>query len=662
MKKLNKYLLLTTLILGSSASLTSCSASDSLTLRIINSEDYIHIYEKPGDAPNMTDQFVAYITGEESPYPQYKGKNVKVVYDTSDTNETLYSELQTGKSNYDLMNVSDYMAQKIVSNKMAVPFYQNDQEIPNYEHYASTELKGRIDAIEATQKVYDEESKKYVDKIVSLHDYAVGYMWGTLGILFNPDYTDYESIGAEQVIQDMQSFDALWDSKYNGTISIKNSMRDTYALGLMHAYEDEFETIKEEYEKNREKMSEEEALAIYQAAFDNIFNRSDENAVNDVKKALDSLKSNIFGLEVDSGKQDIITRKIGINLAWSGDAVYSMDQGEDGKQVGENTVELCYAVPELGSNIWSDVWIMPDCPRSDEQYELAHLFLDFISDPANAAQNMEYTGYTSFIGGDSVIDLVRDWYDIRTDEIYEEVEVKKYEYENYQVYSINSEHEFTALDYTDFMKDDGDEETDNHDSSRDEDILRYFVPYTVVEEGEKVTIEEPVDYNDLLKHGEPVYIENEETGEEVIKTYGDLLIVDDEESELEVVDLSYFFDGTLDEYGEAEMLFYTDCYLPFTYVNEEGEEVQNISVGRQFFTQYPNEETINRCGVMKDYGENNKYVMKMWENFKSNPLPLWAIITLIVMLVALVAFGAYMITNAVIKKKIRLARKANEAK
>ena len=69
----------------------------------------------------MVDQFKAYI---KENYPQYG--DIEVVYDTSDTNETLYSELQTGKSNYDVINVSEYMAQKIVSGNYAVPLYRHN--------------------------------------------------------------------------------------------------------------------------------------------------------------------------------------------------------------------------------------------------------------------------------------------------------------------------------------------------------------------------------------------------------------------------------------------------------------------------------------------------------------------------------------------------------
>ena len=161
MKKISKFLILSPIILGCSSGLTSCSnkaTSARFTLKIINSEDYIYLNEGDPDAPaDMVDQFKAYVKdlarrGEiDSKYA-----NVDVVYDTSDTNETLYSELQTGKSDYDLINVSDYMAQKIVSDGLAVPLYKEGEtraeKIPNYEDYASDVLKGRLDEIQATIK------------------------------------------------------------------------------------------------------------------------------------------------------------------------------------------------------------------------------------------------------------------------------------------------------------------------------------------------------------------------------------------------------------------------------------------------------------------------------------------------------------------------------
>ncbi len=621
MNKRIKWLALSPIILLASSGLTSCSSdSNVLLLRVINSEDYIYLQEDESEPEDMIVQFENSDMVKEflaSTGNKYSG--VKVIYDTSDTNETLYSELQTGKSKYDLMNVSDYMAQKIVSGKMAVPLYENGCTIPNYEAYASASVKGILDAIKAPQ----------IDNPdVTLDQYAVGYMWGTLGILFNPTYPGFNGLEFDEVISDMQSLDALWNPKYKGTISVKNSMRDTYALGVLYTYKDEFKEIQDKYKNGTI------SLEQYKEQFSAIFNRCEESQVNEVKKSLDSLKENVFGLEVDSGKQDIITKKIGVNFAWSGDAVYSMDQGEDLTQVSEE-VELYYSVPELGSNVWMDVWVMPNCERSADQYKLAHMFLDFLADPVNAAQNMNYTGYTSFTAGDSILELVRDWYDYRTEEIYVD--------EEYQVYSYNStSEEILAIDYPDFIR-------DNHD--RDDELLYYY-------DGEE---EEPTSVDDLT----PIYLEDEEGNPtETQKTYGDLSNVTEmvAAGELESVDLSYFFKDTLDEYviDDGDAIFYSDCYLPFTYEDEEGNEQHNISVGRQFFCQYPDEETLNRCAVMKDYGENNKYVMKMWENFKSNTLPTWATTLFIIIIAGAVALVAYFVINSLIKKSLKKKRIENK--
>ena len=150
MKKISKFLIYLPLLSMGAMSVSSCSNNQNiLYLRVINSEDYIYIQENEDDPISMKDQFEQSDMVKEflKQYPQYS--EVKVIYDTSDTNETLYSELQTGKSNYDLMNVSDYMAQKIVGGQMAVPLYREqgaslDDEadydmIPNYKEFALPE-------------------------------------------------------------------------------------------------------------------------------------------------------------------------------------------------------------------------------------------------------------------------------------------------------------------------------------------------------------------------------------------------------------------------------------------------------------------------------------------------------------------------------------------
>ena len=122
----------------------------------------------------------------------------------------------------------------------------------------------------------------------------------------------------------------------------------------------------------------------------NILNRTDDDTIEKVEQALIDAKKNVFGFEVDSGKNDMITGKININFAWSGDAVYAIDEAE------EQEVYLNYSVPQEGSNIFFDGWVMPKGANTT----LAEAFVNYISMPENACANMDYVGYTSVIAGD----------------------------------------------------------------------------------------------------------------------------------------------------------------------------------------------------------------------------------------------------------------------
>ena len=148
------------------------------------------------------------------------------------------------------------------------------------------------------------------------------------------------------------------------------------------------------------------------------------------------------------------------------------------------------------------------------------------------------------------------------------------------------------------------------------------------------------DYDGVILY---YYIDDEHTLD--YGYYNEDLLLDPEWQE---VSLDYFFSGTLEEYDSAT--FYVEYYCE-----------DNGAVGRQFFVQYPSEEVITRCAVMDDYGEvQNIKVLKMWESFKSNSLPLWAVILLIVE-VAVILFGVtYYFVSKHIKKQLRIKRQSDK--
>ncbi len=573
----------------------------SQTLRLLNWEDYIYLNDEENGytSEDLVVQFENYV---KENYPQFS--EVSVVYSTTDTNETMLNELATGKAHYDLICPSDYGIQRLMRENSLVKIKPRMEALglDNYSKYGSKRMTSALNEISAINDVTGE--------MEYLGEYTVGYMWGTLGIIFNPEYDLYSDIDPYEMIYDMSDYSNLWSDKYYGGISLKDSIRDTYFVGLAETYKEELLEQLELYHSSQIDAD------TYNENISVILNRCDDETLNLVKEELLNLKNNIFGLEVDSGKQDIVTGTIGINLAWSGDSVYSMDLADEynENQGYEPEVGLCYSVPYTGANIWFDGWCMPkDDTRSQAQEYLALLFLDFISDPVNASQNTDYIGYTSFIGGDAILDLMKDWYDIRTNYIYyynEETD------EYYDVYYYDENDEQIYVWYDDFHK-----------------------------EGENLLENNPLLYYED-EDGEHEYLTEE--GKQA--TYNDYLVID---PEWEVVDLSYFFNDTLEEYeNNVDTIFYSDCYLPFEYNGEE-----NFCVGRQFFCQFPDEETINRCVIMADFGDQNDAVRIMWEDFKANDIQPWVIVLFVIEIVLLVGFILFLIIRNNISHHLRKARR-----
>jgi len=66
--------------------------------------------------------------------------------------------------------------------------------------------------------------------------YAVGYMWGTMGLIYNMDKYNAE---------DLNSWSKLYDQKFSGKITIKDSIRDSYIMSLGIVYKDELLSLKD---------------------------------------------------------------------------------------------------------------------------------------------------------------------------------------------------------------------------------------------------------------------------------------------------------------------------------------------------------------------------------------------------------------------------------
>lgn len=294
---------------------------------------------------------------------------IKINYYTFATCEEMYNELIKNPNACDLMCPSEYMILKMRDEGLIQAYTAPE----NYQNNVSPYI----------ESVFENLGLNTADG----KTYATGYMWGTMGLIYNAD---------KFTAEDFKSWTDLYSTKFSKKITIKDSLRDSYIMTLGIVYKDELLELKNQYDLGAINSDE------YNEKINEIFNRTDKQTVKMVGDALIDLKSNLYGFEVDAGKSDLLTGKIDVNFAWSGDAVYSMfDADDNGKTLG-------YAVPEEGSNVWFDGWVMTN--SADVENSLA--FINFISRTDIAVRNMDYVGYTSCIAGNkddtAVFDYVVD--------------------------------------------------------------------------------------------------------------------------------------------------------------------------------------------------------------------------------------------------------------
>lgn len=176
------------------------------------------------------------------------------------------------------------------------------------------------------------------------NEYSIPYFWGTVGIVYDKNKVDLADLEAE-------GFGIFADEKYKGDIYLYDSERDSFMMALKYlGYS---------------------------------MNTNDEDELNEAYEWLVSI--------VETMEPEIVTDEIIDNMAqgrkalgliYSGDATYVMSENPD----------MGFYLPETGTNIWSDAMVIP---KNAENPELAHEFINFVSDYDGALDNSVTVGYTS---------------------------------------------------------------------------------------------------------------------------------------------------------------------------------------------------------------------------------------------------------------------------
>ncbi len=382
MKKILSRALVVCLAL-SSLPLASCNANSSVgkrqenVLRVASWDEYIDEGGEDSYIPTSDALYKEF----EVWYKEQTGKSITVEYITLQDNETMYNKIKMGDE-YDLLCPSEYMIMKLAAEGLLQKYPESFFDTSIETNYYAKNVSPYIKEVFENGKLKDGSSWS---------EYAAGYMWGSTGFVFNP-----EKIPPEV----MKSWNALTNPLCERKITAKDNVRDSYFMGLGMYYEEELLTLKEQYKNGL--VSRE----TYKSELKAKMNDTSPETMNGVKKKLEEMRGNLYGLETDEGKLDVIMGRLDASFQWSGDAVYIIDEAEAYSEEDENPLLLEYSIPESASNLWFDGWVMMNGANVDA----ATAFINFLSIPINVIRNMYYIGYTSCIGGDEVFSYIEETY------------------------------------------------------------------------------------------------------------------------------------------------------------------------------------------------------------------------------------------------------------
>lgn len=328
--------------LAAAALLAGCSEDRSAVLKVYNWSHYI-------------DESV--IPEFEEWYAEQTGEKVKVIYQTFDINETMLSKIEKGHEDYDVICPSDYIIERMLQNDLLLPLARDFGDTPNYiDENLSPYIRSCFDKMDGKGK--------------NANDYAVGYMWGTTGILYNAAYvTDEEA----------STWDVIRNPKFADRIFIKDSARDVYSQIILKVKEKE--------------------LAEGSATLDGLMNYTSDDDIAAVEEYMKQVKPLVAGWEADFGKDQMVQELGWVNLTWSGDGVWAIDEAAG---LG---VDLRFALPKEGFTVWFDGWVIPKYARNAKA---AKYWINFMSRPDIVIRNVEETGYVSVSGAPEVRDAFTD--------------------------------------------------------------------------------------------------------------------------------------------------------------------------------------------------------------------------------------------------------------
>lgn len=236
-----------------------------------------------------------------------------------DAPEEMYQKLAAGAAQYDVVVSIDYLVQRMIQeDRLEKIDFKN---VPNMDKIESDHLG----------KTFDPKN-----------EYSVPYMSGTIGIVYNTDY----------VKEPIDSWTALWDTKYNKNVLLLDGVRDSLGATLkMLGYS---------------------------------VNTTNQDEINEARDKLIELKKNgnLLAIGSDDNTDKMGRGEAAISILWSGEGL-NLEAEHD---------NLKFVVPKEGANFWIDSLCIPKGTKNKEN---AEKFINFLCEKDPSFKTADQIGFTT---------------------------------------------------------------------------------------------------------------------------------------------------------------------------------------------------------------------------------------------------------------------------
>ena len=265
-----------------------------------------------------------------------KDSGIKVQYDVFDTNEMLEAKLLSGHSGYDLVVPSSQFLTKQIN---AGVYQKLDRaQLPNWKHLDPRLMK-RLEAADPGNQ------------------YAVPYMWGTVGIGYNVDKV-------RAALGDNAPLDS-WDLIFK-----PENLAKLHGCGV--AFLDA-------------------PVKIIPQALHYLGLNPNSSNPDDYTKAsalLQKLAPSITYFNSSKYTTDLANGDICVAVGYSGDVMQAQTRAQEaGKKI-----DVRYVIPKEGANLWFDMLAIP---RDSKNSKGAHELVNYLLRPEVIAPVSDYVGYAN---------------------------------------------------------------------------------------------------------------------------------------------------------------------------------------------------------------------------------------------------------------------------